>query len=215
MGEEASVSCGWRHLLGIWLSLMAGMVLCLVLTGRSDLVLTFQAPLVLTLGSGALIGLSGICVWGLFFLVPMGCLYHAWVHGRERWWRLLPAASLLMALLGILGLTMMGVPLPMSESATGLGSLFEAPKEPSPEELSAAYDVTVKAWGVCWRAGLAVLALLVIQLTAVCGCRRSWNGIKGYASRLREHSRALREQSRREEEERKAAREKAQAAEGK
>lgn len=210
----AGMRCGWRQWAAMWATVLVGMALSLLLTGRSALVLTPYSPLVLTLGSGALMGLSAICVWGLLFLVPLGCVFHAWVEGRGSWWRLLPVAALLMALLATFGLTLMGIRLPMAEGASGLGGLFEAPQEPSQAELDAAYTVTLEAWRVCWRACGVLTVLLLLQVTVVCGWRRSWAGIREYATRLCAHSRELRERSRREEEEREAARAKAAEASG-
>ena len=106
------------------------------------------------------------------------------------------------------------VPQSYREGASGLGGLFEAPREPSQAELDAAYTVTLEAWRVCWRASGVLTVLLLLQVTVVCGWRRSWAGIREYATRLCAHSRELRERSRREEEEREAARAKAAEASG-
>lgn len=200
--QEVSVS-GWKLYGGIWLSLMFGMALSLCLLGRSELVLTFYSPLVMTLGCGSIIGLSAICAWGLLFLVPMGCIYHSWLGGRGTWWRLLPTAGLLMALLATLGVTLMGIQLPMAET----GSIFEKPVEPSEEMIDEAYTLTVAAWKVCGRVCGILVALLVAQVLFVCGWSRTRAGVSSYWTAIRSHSRRLKEESARQEAEEKARKE--------
>lgn len=191
--SEGRVS-GWRYA-GIWLTILAGMSVSLCLTGRSHLVLSPAAPVVLTLGCGSLLGMSAICAWGLVFIVPMCCLFHAWLQRAEAWWRLLPAAAILMAMLSTVGMTMVGLKLPMEEPK----GLLETPPEPTEEALNQSYQLTVDAWQQCGRVCLILLAVLVLHLVLIYGWKRTCSGIRSYWQAIRDHSRKLHEESAAEE----------------
>ena len=199
-GNAESVSF-WRYV-WLWLAFIGGLALGLTLSGHSQLVMNPYSPLVLTLGCAALLGLSGICIWGLPLILPLGCISHSWLHGRDSWWRLLPAIVLLIGLLACLGLPLAGLQLPMFEN-TAYGA---APKVPDEAEMEAAYAVTVQAWIVCGRSCGILGLLLAIHILCLCGWTRSWNGAKGYLQSIRACSRELRAASAAQEREASAER---------